>query len=119
VGLLFFGFQYINNPEMYFRYNPIGVVVGQGIIVIYSLLYFYKLLSEKGEFMILNVGIFFYLLCSMLIFASGNLVFNTEISRETISILGQVKQVLYLVFLFLILTEWYRTYSVKPKINND
>lgn len=116
-GLLFFVFQYINDPEMYFRYNPIGVVVGQGVIVIYSLLYFYKLLSEKGEFVIVNSGIFFYLLTSMLIFASGNLVFNIKISTETILFLGKIIRVLYFIFLILIMIEWYRNYRDPKKIS--
>lgn len=116
-GFLFFVFQYINDPEMYFRYNPIGVVVGQGVIVIYSLLYFYKLLSEKGEFVIVNSGIFFYLLTSMLIFASGNLVFNIKISTETILFLGKIIRVLYFIFLILIMIEWYRNYRDPKKIS--
>jgi len=113
-ALVFFAFQYIRDPNMYFRYNPIGVIIGQGIIVIYSLLYFYKLLSEKGEFMIVNIGVFFYLLSSMLIFASGNLALNIELSENVPMILSQTNLLLYLIFQILIIIEWYRNYRLRP-----
>ncbi|MCW9038451.1 hypothetical protein, partial [Altibacter sp.] len=62
--LLFIGVQYMVTPDMYFRYNPIGASITQGLLVFYSLLYFYRSLSGKKEFLIVNVGIFFYLLSS-------------------------------------------------------
>lgn len=113
IALIFFCYQYIEKPSMYFEYNPIGVIVGQGTIVIYSLLYFYKLLSEKGEFMIVNIGVFFYLLSSMLIFASGNMALKIEFSNNLAQILSSTNLILYFVFQILIIVEWYRNYRIK------
>lgn len=110
IVLSIIGYQYFLDPSMYFRYNPIGSSLTQIIIVIYSLLYFYKSLSGKREFLIVNVGMFFYMLSSLLIFASGNLVFNDNIPGYIPKLLTNVNIVLYFIFQILIVVEWYRNY---------
>jgi hypothetical protein len=92
------------------------MIITHAILVLYALLYFYKSLSGKGEFLIVNVGVFFYLLSSTLIFASGNLVFNLNVSKSVVDILIQVNVDLYLVFQILIFIEWYRNYRKKPSL---
>lgn len=108
-------YQFINDPSIFYRYNTIGFIVTQMLIVIYSLLYFYKSLSKKSEFLIINIGIFFYLLSSVLIFASGNLVFDINIPKSVSGKLGDINVILYLAFQILIFVEWWKNYSV-PKI---
>lgn len=104
-------FQFIYDPGIFYRYNPIGMTLTQGILVFYSLLYFYRSLSGKGEFLIVNVGVFFYMLSSALIFASGNLVFDVNISQSIVSTLIDVNLILFFVFQILIITEWWKNYS--------
>ena len=111
VALVFFGVQYVMEPDMYYRYNPIGASVAQGIIVIYSIMYFYKCLSEQGEFLIVNVGIFMYLLSSTLIFSSGNLVFDLNFPKTTAKLLTNINLFLYLAFQLLIIVEYWKNYS--------
>ncbi len=111
------GFQYVVNPEIFFRYNPIGMSITHSVLVLYALLYFYKILSASEEFLIINIGVFFYLLSSALIFASSNLVFNLNISQENISLLSDINVILYLVFQILIFIEWYRNYRNKISVN--
>jgi len=109
---IFLAYQYIMNPEMLFRYNPLGVVITQGLLVIYALIYFYKFLRGEDEFIIVNIALFFYLLSSILIFASGNLVFNMEIiTEEGYDLLLNLNRVLYFAFQILILIQWWKTYS--------
>lgn len=109
--LIFIAFQYYHEPEMYFRYNPLGVVITQGILVLYALLYFYRQLTSKSSFLIVNIGLFFYLLSSMLIFSSGNLVLNVSIPNGTLSLLTDTNHILYFIFQLLILIEWVVNYS--------
>lgn len=104
-------FQFINDPGIFYRYNPLGMTITQGILVVYSLLYFYKSLSGKSEFLIVNVGVFFYMLSSALIFASGNLVFDANISESFTEVLIRSNLILFLVFQILIITEWWKNYS--------
>ena len=109
---VFLVYQYSMNPEMISRYNPIGVTLTQGLLVLYSLAYFYKFLKGEDEFIIINIALFFYLLSSILIFASGNLVFHKEIlSEEGHTLLINVNRVLYFAFQILILIQWWKTYS--------
>lgn len=109
--LILLSYQYIKDPDMYFRYNPLGMTVTQSALVLYSILYFYKCLNYKGEFLLVNIGIFFYLLSSILIFASGNLVFNLDIPTSALDTLIGLNTILYLIFQILIVIEWYRIYK--------
>jgi len=111
------GFQFLREPGMFFIYNPLGVALTQGVIVAYSLLFFVKYLKETNDFLIINIGIFFYLLASILIFASGNLIFKLElISKLGYDLLVQLNNILYFAFQFLIFVSWLKHFSVKiPK----
>ncbi len=110
-------FQFIQSPGIFFRYNPLGVTITQGFIVLYSVLFFYKYLQENNEFLIINIGLFFYLLSSILIFASGNLVFNMALITEYgYHLLLNLNNVLYLGLQFLIFVAWWKNYYSKKTI---
>jgi len=115
VVLLALAYQYFEMPELYFKYNVLGITITQAIIVVYSMFYFYKSLNGKRDFLIVNVGVFIYLLSSVLIFASGNLMLNLNISKETRLVLVNLNRGLMLVFQLLILVEWWRNYRIKLK----
>lgn len=106
--ILLLGVQYIKDPDIYFRYNSLGMAITQTIIVVYTILYFYKSLSGKNEFLLINIGLFFYLLSSTLIFASGNLVFDLSIPMKISTLLFDINAVLYLLFQLLIFVEWWK-----------
>lgn len=114
--LLIVGYQYFTVPELYFKYNPIGSSITQLILVIYSMLYFYKSLSGKREFLVINVGLFFYLLSSLLIFAAGNLVLNDSIPNYIPKLLSNSNLVLFFIFQVLIIVEWFRNYRVVKNV---
>lgn len=114
--LIFLGYQYIQDPSIYFRYNPLGMTLTQIILVGYTILYFYRSLTNKEHFVWINAGLFFYLLPSTLIFASGNLVFNLNISATALNSLLDFNTVLYLIFQVLVLIEWYKNYWKRPLI---
>lgn len=113
LSLFFLGYQYVSDPGLYNRYNALGMVSTQIVIVFYALLYMYRSLSAKKEFTIVNIGIFVYLMASSLIFASGNLVFNIEVPVEFSDLLANINTVLYLAFQILIFVEWWKNYSVQ------
>ena len=106
--VLFLIYQYIDDPSIYYKYNSIGMIITNIALVVYSIFYLYRTLSVKGEFIIANIGILIYLISSTLIFASGNL--GLEFSQQTFYLLVNTNRVLYLVFLILILIEWYLNY---------
>jgi len=113
-GLVLLGIQYINNISLFKIYNPIGITVTQTLIIVYSIIYFYKSLHvEKPNFIIVNIGVFIYLICSTLIFASGNLVFNLQISFDLYDILFKLNASFYIIFQILIFIEWRKNYYKK------
>ncbi len=112
VSLLILTYQYVETPTIFFVYNSFGVALTQGILVVYSLYYFYKFMKGETEFLLVNIGLFFYLLSSILIFASGNLIFNLEEDFKIgYQLLMDVNEVLYIALQILIFVEWYKNYS--------
>jgi len=112
--VLFLVFQYVLVPELLNRYNPLGVTITQSLIIIYSLLYMYRSLTNPGSFSLINVGIFLYMIPSTLIFASGNFVKGDELQLKLHILLGDIRDVCYFLLQLLILIEWWRNfYRVK------
>jgi len=114
IVLVLLAAQYMGEPGLYYRYNSIGMFATQVTLVMYALIYMYQGLAGRKQFTIVNVGIFFYLLSSSLIFASGNLVFDINVPESFSDLLVEINKVLYLLFQILIFTEWYQNYR-KPK----
>lgn len=110
---LFLGYQYASDSNMFFRYNAIGIAITQILLVVYSVVYFYHSLRGKVKFIIVNIGLLLYLISSTLIFASGNLVFNVNISESMNFLLVNLKRVLYFIFQILIFIEWRKNYYKK------
>lgn len=110
---VFIGYQYIEDPEIYNKYNIISVVITQTLLVVYSIMHLYNSLNKKSKFVLVSIGAFIYLLSSTLIFASGNLIFDLSIPEYVSRLLNDFNAVLYLLFQILIFIEWYRNFRVK------
>ncbi len=107
-------YQYLQDPELFFRYNPIGIGITHSMLVIYAISYLYQVLQkQKPKFLYVTIGLFLYLICNTLILVSGNLVFNINISQEVYAILFRVNAVLYIIFQILIFIEWRKNYYKK------
>jgi len=115
--VLFLGYQYISDPGLFLKYNPIDIALTQGLIAIYALLYFYISLNrKKAKFLIINVGVFVYLVGSTLIFASGNLVFNMElISKDNLILLLILNCIFYIVYQLMVFIDWYKNFRIPLK----
>ncbi|WP_435579137.1 hypothetical protein [Gilvibacter sp.] len=111
VLLCFMLVQYAMDPSLFFRYNSIGISLSQALLIGYSLIYFYRSISAKTPFIIVNVGVFIYLICSTLIFASGNLQY--ELSQQGYLLLLNLNIVFYLLFQCLVTFEWYTNYRTR------
>jgi hypothetical protein len=110
--LLVLAYQYFETPSLFFIYNAFGVALTQGILVIYALIYFYNFIKGDAEFLLVNIGLFFYLLSSILIFASGNLIFDLkEVFKFGYKLLMDLNDVLYFGLQILIFVEWLKNYS--------
>ncbi len=114
VTSIFLTYQYVNDWNLFYIYNSIGISLTNSILIVYSLVYLYNSINKrKPQFLITNIGIFLYLICSTLIFASGNLVFNINVSFEMYDLLFKLNAFLYIIFQILIFIEWRKNYYQK------
>lgn len=113
--LAFLGYQYVSDFSLFLKYNSVGIALTQGIITVYALLYFYFSLTKKdSKFLLINLGIFLYMISSSLILASGNLVFNFDlISKEDYILLLTLNSVFYIIFQILVFIAWYVNFRKK------
>ena len=111
---LFLLLQYILNPSLIFNYNTLGVLVTHSLIIVLSLLYMYRCLSNSGPFSLINLGVFVYIVSVTLFFISGNLVWGDENEKEVVIMFGKIHDVIYFLFQLLVFIEWWRKfYRVK------
>ncbi len=109
-------YQYIRDPSLMMKYNPIGISITQILLISYAIVYFYKSLQlQRPTLIIVNVGIFLYLICSTLIFASGNLVFAIDIPFKLYDLLFKANAIMYIVFQILVSVEWKKNYYKKSR----
>lgn len=109
------GIQYWLDPGLYLRYNPLGISMTQMILVVYSLLYLYRNLTERGNFYLVNIGFLIYFSSSTLIFTAGNLAFDDDFVKSISWILVKVNVVIYFIFQILIFVEWWKHYRIPKK----
>lgn len=105
------GILYIREPGIFFKYTPLGVTLTQSVLIAYIINYFYRSLSGALRFIYINIGLFFFLLTSILVFASGNLMLDLDIAKEKGLILSYINESTYFVFLLLALIEWLKNHS--------
>lgn len=109
--LLILGIQYALTPETYFKFNNLEIFLTSYLLIVYSLFHFYNLLSVKKSFLIFNIGLFFYLFGSTVLFLFGNL--SGIIDLKAINF--DINNILYIIFQILILMEWIQLYFKKEK----
>jgi len=89
-------------PSAYYSYSIFEIVITSVPLMFYSLLFFIqKIERENNKFNYIVAGFFLYILCSTLLFTAGNI--KADIKR----IVWYANVSLYIVYQFLILTEWY------------
>lgn len=113
IGVLFLlGLQYALEPGLYTRFNPVGIVGTQLILVFIAMTYLYRAISQKLPFVIVSVGVLIYLLCNSLVFGAGNLTFSPDFTTETLTVLWNLNIILFLGYQVLISVEWLKNYNL-------
>lgn len=96
--------QYSLEPATYFTFNSLGFLLTSIILIAYSVLYLYELLSRRLFFHYVTVGIFIYLISSALIFASAASL--VTINDDLYIYIWNTNAVLFIIYQLLILWEW-------------
>ena len=104
-------FQYCLYPANYFTFNSIGFLLTSVILIIYSVLYLYELLSRRLFFHYVTIGIFIYLISSALIFASAASL--VTINDDLYVYIWNTNGILFIIYQLLILWEWKQQFLQK------
>jgi len=105
--------QYLIKPSLFYRFNLAEIVFTSLILVIYSLYYLFISLKKEIKYKYINLGVFTYLLSSMLIFCSGNLI--QELDYSVNRYLWTFNSILSVIFQLLIFYEWYKNLRHKKE----
>lgn len=109
--LLILGVQYAITPETYYKFNNLEIFLTSYLLIIYTLFHFYNLLSAKKTFLFFNIGLFFYLFGSTVLFLLGNLSGIIDIK----AINFDINNILYIIFQAFIFIEWIQLYFKKER----
>lgn len=109
--LVTLGFYYYKNPEMYYQFNQLEIILTSVPLLLYSLFFFIQKIDDSNkQFLYITSGLFIYLLCSTLLFVSGDIGGGSSLKV----IIWYLNSILYLVYQILIFIEWYKNFR-KPK----
>lgn len=103
--------QYALYPQTYFIFNSVGFLITSTVLIIYSVLYLYELLSKKLVFYYVTAGIFLYLISSALIFASAAAIVTLHDSLYMY--IWKTNAALFIVYQLLITWEWKQQFLPK------
>jgi len=106
--------RYIIWPSLFDKFNLFEIVLTSLILIIYSLFYLFINLKKDIEYSYINIGVLVYILSSMLIFCSGNLM--SELSYDVNRYLWTVNSMLSVIFQLLIFYEWYKNLRFSKEV---
>ncbi len=107
-------FQYFFYPALYYKFNPIGFLITSLILIGYSIIYLYELLSRKNDYLYLVVGLLIYLISSSIIFISATDIIN--INNDLNYYIWIINASLYLGYQLLISWQWRELYFSKKSL---
>ena len=102
--------QYATSPELYFKFNTTEVFITCFPIIVYSMIHLYNSLNKPPKYMYINIGVLIYLTTSTLIFILGD--YLTSSGNRFANNIWLINKVLYVVYLLLIFTEWWKNFRV-------
>jgi len=110
-------FQYICYPETTKDFNAYGVSITQSVVAFYALLYYYRSLVGEARFLYINAGVLLYFTTSILFFSSSDWITSLNLPDTIENNLDSVNDILYFIFILLILVEWFKNYRTKKTHN--
>jgi hypothetical protein len=96
--------QYVFNPGLYYVFNSVGFLITSLVLIIYSVLYIFELVTRRLHFNFVAVGAFIYLVSSVIIFASS--VYLSTINEDVFMVIWLINAVLFILYQLLIFWEW-------------
>lgn len=113
--LLVLFIQYFIEPDQFLKFNLFEITLTSLSIVVFALLHFYNMLSDKKEYYYYTIGVVFYLLTSTVLYLVGNLTSNLSDDLKYLS--WRLNAFLILMYYLFILYEWKVSFKSKKEIN--
>lgn len=110
-GSLLLAIQYIYEPDVFFKFNLFEIVLTSLLVVVFALLYLYKMLTDSKKYYYITVGIIIYLLASTVLFLVGNLTIG--LSKEVRLISWNLNAFFVAVNQLFVLYEWKVSFQKK------
>jgi hypothetical protein len=101
--------QYLLNPLGLFYFNLLEVLLTSFPLISYSIIHLYNSLVKKGSYLYLNAAMLVYLSASTLIFFLSN--YLTGLDKKIVINIWHILEILYVLFLIIILLEWKNSFS--------
>lgn len=98
--------QYIVNPNLFWEFNLFEILSISFILICYSLIHLYNSLGKEKSYYYFCIGLISYLLCSSIIFMSGNL--ELVFCQNPYIDIWIFNSILYIVYQILIFKEWFQ-----------
>ncbi len=112
IVLTVLGIYYFLYPSNYYKFNVFEIIITSIPLIIYSIFFFVQKIEDADKKYIYIVsGFFLYILCSTLLFTTGN------ITAEIKKIIWEINSLLYVTFQVLIFVEWYKNFRKKTLVS--
>ncbi|KJD33653.1 hypothetical protein PK35_07440 [Tamlana nanhaiensis] len=71
-GFLIVLSSYIVNPNVFWQFNELEIITTSSLLVIFALCFIITNIEKRHDYFNFSIGLIMYLLCSILIFLTGN-----------------------------------------------
>jgi hypothetical protein len=115
VGILIFCIQFLTNPNEFLKFNLFAITLTSLFCVIFGLLHFYNMLTEKKVYYYVTIAVIFFMLGSTVLYLIGNLTLTLSLEVKYFS--WKLNAFLFLVYQLVILYEWKVSFSKKSLEN--
>lgn len=102
------------DPNLLFKFNLPQITITSLLIVVFALIHFYNILTEKKQYYYITVGVVIYMFGATVLLLLGNLTSGFSDDFKYIS--WRINAVLVIVYYFFVLFEWIKSFSNKNSI---
>lgn len=103
-GILILGIQFLIEPKEFLKFNLFAITLTSLFCVVFGLLHFYNMLTEKKSYYYVTIAIIFFLLASTVLYLVGNLTLTLSLEVRYFS--WKLNAFFFLVYQLVVLYEW-------------
>jgi len=102
-GIMIFCVQFLIEPNEFLKFNLFAITLTSLFCVIFGLLHFYNMLTEKKVYYYITIAVIFFMLGSTVLYLIGNLTLTLSLDVKYFS--WKLNAFLFLVYQLVILYE--------------